>query len=96
MTPSRRGRNLRAYRRKAARLRRVEKVCWICEGPIDPTLDYRDPMSSTADHVIPLAAGGDILGELRAAHRSCNSSAGDRGARQGKTETEPRRTSREW
>jgi 5-methylcytosine-specific restriction endonuclease McrA len=78
MSPAaRHGRNTRAYRRRSAKVRREAGTCWICEHPIDPNLDWRDPMSATADHVIPLNAGGRILGELRPAHRSCNSRRGD-------------------
>lgn len=73
---ARRGRNTRAYRRKSARVRKQASQCWICQGPIDPSLDYRHPLSATADHVDPLATGGHILGELRPAHRSCNSARG--------------------
>lgn len=74
--PARRGRNLRAYRRKAARLRRASAVCWLCGEAIDVDLPQTHPRSWTADHVEALAAGGDILGEIRPAHLSCNSSRG--------------------
>jgi hypothetical protein len=84
------GRNKRAYRRAAARLKRTASVCWVCGEAIDPTLYHLDGMAATADHVDPLALGGHILGELRAAHRSCNASRGT-----GQPRTKARR-SRDW
>ena len=78
MGPARRGRNLRAYRRAAARLRRTaEPICWICGGDIDLELPHTHADSFTADHVEPLALGGSPVGELRPAHRSCNTRRGD-------------------
>lgn len=74
----RRDMDRRDYRRAAARLRRNSDVCWICGGDIDPDLPYTDPMSFTADHVNPVSLGGHRLGEMRAAHRSCNSRRGNR------------------
>jgi hypothetical protein len=74
-------RDLRAYRRASARLKRQAKAkgwpCYLCGEPIDFDADYRDRRSFTADHVDPLAAGGAILGPLRPAHRGCNSRRGD-------------------
>jgi len=46
----------------------------------------------TADHVIPTSKGGAWLGELRAAHRSCNSIRGNRS----EAEVRPLPTSRDW
>ena len=74
-------RDLRAYRRATARLKARTKanngVCWRCLKPFDWTLPYTDAQAFTADHVTPLNAGGAILGELKPAHRGCNSSRGD-------------------
>lgn len=72
------GRNHRAYRAKTAKLRKRADTCWICGKWIDRSLDYRHPMSWTADHVTPLTKGGKLLGEMRPAHRSCNSRRGNR------------------
>ena len=58
------------------RTRRYGLRCWICGAGFDFSLDYRDPMAWTADHVHPVASGGAMLGELRPAHRSCNSRRG--------------------
>ncbi len=75
--PARYGRNRRAYRRAAARTIRNNPICWICGHAIDPNLPRHHRMAGTADHVDPLAQGGHILGELRPAHRACNSARGD-------------------
>lgn len=69
----------RTYLRRRDALRRREDPCWICQAAIDYTLDYRDPMSFTADHIDPVSLGGDNRrGELQAAHRSCNARRGNR------------------
>lgn len=60
----------------AERLKRDERVCWICGLPIDPELKSPHPLSFTVDHVVPIALGGDLLGEVRAAHRICNMKRG--------------------
>lgn len=62
-----------ALRRRGKRLR---LPCWICGHPIDYDLESPDPMSFTADHVVPVGVGGSMTGELRPAHRSCNSRRG--------------------
>ena len=70
----------RVFEHRAEALRRNSvPICWICGEWIDLRLDYRDPASWTADHVIPIAEGGDLdYGELRPAHRACNSRRGRR------------------
>jgi hypothetical protein len=91
--------NDRQYRARADALKRKTRreglVCWICRKPFDWTVtDYRDPRAWTADHVEPLAQGGALLGELRPAHRACNSRRGD-GTRQRK-QLKPIRKTRDW
>lgn len=73
-----------AYKRKRAQLMRRTRTeslpCHICGGQIDLTLDPKHSMSFTADHMIPLAAGGHLVrNELRPAHRACNARRGDAG-----------------
>jgi 5-methylcytosine-specific restriction endonuclease McrA len=67
-------------------------VCWLCGYDIDLTLDARDRMSATVDHVIPLDRGGSECdpANLRPAHRACNSSKGNR------TSKRQPGTSRRW
>ena len=73
-------RDNRAYRDLSQALRRKARAenlpCWLCGRPIDFTAEWKHPMSFTADHVEPLALGGNVRGELRPAHRSCNSRRG--------------------
>jgi 5-methylcytosine-specific restriction endonuclease McrA len=59
----------KTYKYQQARLvalKRDRYVCWLCGRP----------GADTADHVVPLAKGGHPydVGNLRAAHRRCNSS----------------------
>lgn len=88
--PARYGRNTRAYRRKAKATVAANPVCWICGHLIDPDLPYHHRMAGTSDHVDPLATGGHVLGEQRAAHRACNSSRGDGTRRSTVIDTTPR------
>lgn len=69
----------REYRKRTKALRALRHDCWLCGEPIDYTLPYTDAMSFTADHVHARSKGGALLGELRAAHRSCNSRRSNRG-----------------
>ena len=90
---ARQGRDQRAYRRAAANLKRTATICHLCGREIDTTLPTLHPMAWTADHIVPLAAGGHVLGELAPAHRSCNSR---KGAGRGVVASQPLRTSRQW
>lgn len=58
--------------------RRRNTPCWLCGEPIHFDADWKHPLSFTADHVHAVANGGSMLGELRPAHRSCNSKRGAR------------------
>lgn len=57
-----------AYRKRAKHVRDTAVVCWLCGGMARPN----DPW--TADHVLPADPNSPLL----AAHRSCNSSRGNR------------------
>ena len=64
-------------------IRRTKPPCGICEGEIDYSLHYLDPMAFVVDHVVPLAKGGsDELANKQAAHRRpiLQSSQGGQGA----------------
>jgi 5-methylcytosine-specific restriction endonuclease McrA len=64
-------RNTYAYQKARAIVRHQATTCWICGQPFTPA----NP--PTADHVIPVAAGGNsLLSNLRAAHLSCNARRG--------------------
>jgi hypothetical protein len=66
-----RDRNDWAYRKAAEAVRSTGGVC-ICGRPIDPTLPRDQAASASADHVQPVAEGGELLGPLRNMHRVCN------------------------
>ena len=72
----RNGHGHRAYRRQAAALKRrvavLDLPCHWCGGSIDTSLHHNDPMSFTADHPVPLAAGGALIQGLVPMHRRCN------------------------
>jgi len=97
--PEMSGRSDRHHLERTRRLRRaVQKLalpCWLCDQPIDLSLDYRDPMSFTSDHVVPIAVAMRngatqavaLRGEIRPCHRSCNSARGDGTKGKGKTTT---------
>lgn len=83
--------NGRPWRRLVAQLKATNRICWLCGHWINADLPARHPMSFTADHVVPRSLGGpDTLGNLRPAHRACNSRKGNRPIRS------PLRTSRAW
>jgi len=77
----------RTYLRNRRRIR-DQDVCWLCGQWIDPDLKSPHPKSWTADHVNPIARGGHNHGELRPAHRDCNT-------RRGKNPPPPRH-GRQW
>lgn len=80
-----------AYRRRRRVILSGEPVCGICGQPIDKTLKWPDPMSPSADHVVPHSKGGSDF-QLMPAHLGCNRK------RQAKDlgEVAVRRNSREW
>ena len=88
-------RNTTQRDRDRAAIRRTKPPCGICEGEIDYSLHYLDPMAYVVDHIVPLAKGGeDNLSNKQAAHRSCNRTKSDKLAE----EMGPRTfvTSRSW
>lgn len=58
------------YQAERRRVLRGATVCALCGKPGT----RRDPL--TADHITPAAHGGGAIGNLRPAHRSCNSARG--------------------
>lgn len=61
-------------KRFRAALKATGAGCHICGRSIDYNLPHLDPLSFVVDHVKPLAKGGtDTRDNVRAAHRSCNS-----------------------
>ncbi|WP_373872341.1 HNH endonuclease signature motif containing protein [Acrocarpospora phusangensis] len=86
------GRAGRPWRRVRAAVLAASTTCWLCGRPIDLDLPVTHRMSATVDHVDPISLGGDPLNPalLRPAHRSCNSSRGNRPPKP------RRRQSRDW
>lgn len=71
----------RRYRRERAAILKGDVVCWLCGQPIDKALAWPDPMSASADHVLPHADGGsDSRQQMKPAHLGCNSRRGRRDA----------------
>ena len=64
------------WRRKLERDPALAK-CWICGQAIDMNLPPLHARAFTLDHLVPLAKGGALDGEVKPAHRSCNASRGD-------------------
>lgn len=84
----------RHYRRKRAQLlNQPGLICAWCGLPIDTTLKSPHPMSPSADHITPIAAGGHNHGDLQPMHLGCNKSAGAKGHRH--TNTKPSHI-RDW
>lgn len=51
----------------------IQPKCWLCTEYIDLTLDHRDRMSLTFDHIVAKIDGGqDSLDNIAPAHRACN------------------------
>ena len=88
MTYKSHGRKGARWRRLRAQVLEANNVCWLC-GKSTPPAD-------TVDHVLPLSVYPELahdIGNLRPAHKSCNSSkgAGAPGAHQA-----PMPRSRRW
>ena len=73
--------------------RKNSAPCWLCGHSIDYDLDWKHPMSFTADHIEAVANGGSMTGALAPAHRSCNSR---RGKRAPTRPLEKPKTTRDW
>lgn len=78
------GRTGRPWRRARERCLATGKPCYICGGPIDYSLPYRDPLtrkvnlwSASAHHVQALVHGGDPY-DIEPAHLKCNRDIADR------------------
>lgn len=58
---------------------RDKGICQICGLPVDRTLKVNNRYSPTIDHIIPLSKNGlHEKSNCQLAHRSCNSSKGDK------------------
>lgn len=63
----------------AALATRDGPTCWLCGNDVDPSAPRGSGWAGSVDHVVPRArGGGSEPGNLRLAHRSCNSRRGSR------------------
>ncbi|STC97615.1 hypothetical protein [Corynebacterium renale] len=82
------------YRKLRARtLAGDNLICAWCNLPIDKTYRAPHPLSPSADHITPIAAGGHNHGPLQPMHLGCNKSAGAKGHRRTGTK---RNHARSW
>lgn len=58
-------------------------VCHLCEERVEIELPREHPGAASADHVRPKSVGGQRPGNLRLAHRWCNSRRGSDGLESG-------------
>lgn len=83
-----------AYRQIRNALRKRRHPCYICGLPIDYTAPKGEPLSFTADHVLPIATHRDKALDptnIKAAHFQCNNRKQD-----GPAAPEIGTTSRSW
>lgn len=58
-------------------LRKTSTICALCGMPLDKSLKYPHPLSTSIDHIIPVALGGrSTLDNLQATHLQCNKEKG--------------------
>ena len=69
-----------AYEKNRRVIIAESEVCAICGLPLIRGAKFPDPMSTTVDHIIPIAKGGhpSALDNLQAAHLICNQVKGTR------------------
>ena len=74
------GPHRQAYEKARQMVIRTGKICALCGLPVDKSLKWPDPMSATADHIIPIAKGGHPSdpANLQLAHYICNRLKSDR------------------
>ena len=74
------GRHRRGFEANRKIIYATQTHCAICGQPVDFSLKFPDPMSPTADHIIPVAKGGSpsALENLQLAHLACNRAKSDK------------------
>ena len=59
--------------------KRDKYKCHICRKRVNMDLEYNNRYSPTFDHLVPVSLGGNhTYANIRLAHRTCNSSKGNR------------------
>lgn len=73
------GRQNKTKRKELERaFRRQKGKCHLCGKQMSQSLSKDDEMRATADHVVPKSHGGNINGNIMAAHAVCNHRRGNR------------------
>jgi len=74
------GRHRRVFEQHKKIIFATQTHCGICGQPVDFSLKFPHPLSPTADHIIPVAKGGDpsALENLQLAHLACNRAKSDK------------------
>lgn len=72
--PDKDGTHKLPYLRNRKILYATQTHCAICGRPVNFDLKFPDPMSPTADHIVPVSKGGhpSALENLQLAHLGCN------------------------
>ena len=52
--------------------------CHLCNEPMASPKHLDDPLRATADHIIPYSLGGNLKGNIKAAHFKCNVERGNK------------------
>lgn len=67
------------YVKARKRIIATAEVCAICGQPLHPELSYPHPLSTTVDHITPIARGGKNTDpkNMQAVHFICNVKKGD-------------------
>lgn len=64
---------------RTAVFERDDWICGICSTPVDPSLEYPDPMSVSLDHAVPMSrGGGHLMANCQCSHLDCNTRKGAR------------------
>lgn len=58
--------------------KRQKGRCALCNEQMKLNFNAQDPLSATADHILPKSMGGAIQNNIQAVHKFCNELRGNR------------------